>query len=141
VVDPAVQAAKTAAVTDAIRRIHEVLPASADALRSDRTAREIVILNLFVAIQECLSLATHWLADAGRAVPGSYAEVFQALADQGVIDRGLAGRLARAAGFRNLIAHQYGAIDTRRLFGVASSDLDDLLDFCRTLAREARDNP
>lgn len=140
-VDPAVQAAKTAAVTDAIRRIREVLPDSADALQADRTAREIVTLNLFVAIQESLSLATHWLADAGRTVPGSYADVFRALAVEGVIDHGLTGRLVRAAGFRNLIAHQYGALDTSRLFAVASSDLDDLLEFCRALARQARDNP
>jgi hypothetical protein len=31
--------------------------------------REVVILNLFVALQECLSLAAHWLADAGLDVP------------------------------------------------------------------------
>ena len=32
-----------------------------------------MILNLFVALQEePVSLATHWLADAGLDVPGSY---------------------------------------------------------------------
>lgn len=133
-VDETVQAAKIAALADAVRRIREVLPSSAADLETDRTAREVVVLNLFVAIQEALSLATHWLADQGRVTPGAYRDTFVALAEQGVIDAELAQRLARAAGFRNLIAHQYGALDTERVFAIASSDLDDLLELCRALA-------
>jgi uncharacterized protein YutE (UPF0331/DUF86 family) len=134
-VDETVQAAKTAAVLDAVRRIREVLPASVEDFRDDRTAREIVTLNLFVAIQECVDLASHWLADAGLSVPPTYGEVFRALADRGAIERSLAQRLAAATGLRNLIAHQYGTIDPSRLHDVAANRLDDLLDFCRELAR------
>ena len=83
-VDETVQAAKTAAVLDAVRRIREVLPATPEELRDDRTAREVVTLNLFVAIQESLDLAAHWLADAGLSVPGTYGEVFLALAERDV---------------------------------------------------------
>src|SRR5947209_20289246 len=119
--DEAVQAAKIAAIIDAVQRIREVLPASAEALRADRTAREIVVLNLFVAIQECLALATHWLADARWSVPGSYGDVFLALADHGVINRELAGRMVAAAGFRNLGGHQYGALHPRPRFAIAST--------------------
>jgi uncharacterized protein YutE (UPF0331/DUF86 family) len=136
VVDETVQAAKTAAVLDAVRRIREVLPASPEEFRENRTAREIVTLNLFVAIQECVDLASHWLADAGLSVPPTYREMFLALADRGAIGRPMAQRLAGAAGLRNLIAHQYGAIDPSRLHSVASAHLDDLVDFCRQLARK-----
>lgn len=37
---------------------------------SDRTAREVVTLNLFLALQESIALATHWLADEGWDVLG-----------------------------------------------------------------------
>lgn len=47
------------------------------------------------------------------------------LADQGVIDSELAGRLARAAGFQNLLIHQYADIDDKRVVGNLDS-LDDL---------------
>ncbi len=137
-VDEMVQAAKSAAIADAVRRIREVLPATAEGLREDRTAREIVTLNLFVAIQDCLALATHWLADEGWAVPGTYGEVFMVLAEHEVIDRELARRLVAASGLRNLIANQYGAIDTGRLHAIASESLDDLLELTRVLARRAR---
>ena len=98
-VDETVRAAKIAAIRDAVDRVREVLPSSAEDLVSDRTRREIVLLNLFVAIQESLALASHYLADAGRTVPGTYGEVFLALADAGMLPRDLAQRLAGAAGF------------------------------------------
>lgn len=139
VVDSALLAAKIAAARDATARVRAVLPASADAFIADRTAREVVTLNLFVAIQACLDLAAHWLADAGWDMPGTYADVFAALARHAVIPRELATRLAAASAFRNLVARQYGALDWRRVYALAASDLVDVDAFCATLADRARD--
>lgn len=137
VVDKALLAAKIAAVADALARIRSVLSPSADVFVADRTAREVVTLNLFVAIQACLDLATHWLADEGWEVPGSYGDAFAALATHGIIDPSLAARLAGAAAFRNLIAHQYGALDWRRVHALASSGPPDLEALCASLAERA----
>ena len=136
-VDRALLADRIATVRDATARIRSTLPGSVEALVADRTAREVVVLNLFVAIQACLDLATHWLADEGSAVPATYGDVFTALGDRGVLDRALAERLASASGFRNLIAHQYGALDWPRVYEIAGSDLGDLEALCATLARRA----
>jgi uncharacterized protein YutE (UPF0331/DUF86 family) len=137
VVDRAVLAEKIAAIRDAVARIREVLPSSSEELAADRTRREVVVLNLFVALQESLGLATHWLADEGLDVPQAYAEVFRRLGERGVLDPALAARLAAAAGLRNLIAHRYGALDWRRLHELATTRLEDLLAFCEVLARRA----
>lgn len=136
-VDRAVLAEKIAAIRDAVARIREVLPSSSEELAADRTRREVVVLNLFVALQESLGLATHWLADEGLDVPQAYAEVFRRLGERGVLDPALAARLAAAAGLRNLIAHRYGALDWRRLHELATTRLEDLLAFCEVLARRA----
>jgi uncharacterized protein YutE (UPF0331/DUF86 family) len=136
-VDKTLLARKLAAIRDAVARIREVLPGSADAFRADRTIREIVTLNLFVALQESLAVATHWLADEGWGVPERYGDVFVALADRQVLESQLADRLRAASGLRNLIADQYGAVDVDRIFAIASSELDDLLAFCQQLARQA----
>ena len=133
-VDRAVLSAKTAAIRDAVGRIRSVLPASVDEFLADRSTREIVTLNLFAALQDAIALATHWLADEGWEVPQQHGEAFASLATHGVIDAGLAARLRAAAGLRNLIAHRYSALDHRRLFATATSDLDDLLQFCAQLA-------
>lgn len=132
-VDKHLVGGKVGRITDAVQRLREFLPPTAEQFTSDRTATEIVVLNLFVAIQEVLSIATHLLADSGLAVPAEYAEVFAALGKHSIIDRALAQRLARAAKFRNLIAHQYAKIDPLLVYGVATHDVDDLLEFCRAV--------
>ena len=138
-VDRPLLARQVATVRDAVARIRSVLPPSSEAFAADRTAREVVILNLFVAIQACLDLAGHWLADEGWDVPQRYGEIFLALADHGVILRPLALRLVAASGLRNLVAHQYGAVEWARIYGTASSsDLDDLEAFCAALAAKVR---
>jgi uncharacterized protein YutE (UPF0331/DUF86 family) len=70
-------------------------------------------------------------------VPGTYGDVFAALAEHAVIARELADRLAAAAAFRHLVAHQYGALDWHRVHGLATSNLGDLEVFCATLAGQA----
>ncbi len=136
-VDKTVLAKKLAAVRDAVARIADVLPATPEEFRSDRTTREVVTLNLFLALQDCIGLATHWLADAGWDVPQSYGEVFTMLGERGVLDQELALRLRAAAGLRNLIAHQYGILDLDRIFEMATSKRGDLLAFCEQLAQKA----
>jgi len=60
-----------------------------------------------------------------------------ALATFAVTESG--GDLVGAAGLRNLIAHQYGAVDWGRLHAIASSpELDDLEAFCAALAAKLR---
>ena len=131
VVDRPLLAKQVATVRDAVARIRAMLPPSQEAFEGDRTAREVVVLNLFVAIQACLDLAAHWLADEGWDVPQRYGEIFLALADHGVIPRPLALRQVAATGFRNLVAHQYGALEWARLYATASSsELDHLEAFC-----------
>ncbi len=136
-VDRVLLASKIAGVRDAAARIRAVLPESRDEFIADRTAREVVVLNLFVALQHCMSLAVHWLSDQGLGVPQTYGEAFRQLGEQRVIPTELADRLMAASGFRNLIAHQYGALDWARVYALASDRLDDLLTFCDELARRA----
>ena len=51
---------------------------------------------------------------------------FPRLRDAGVIDAALAGRLVRAAGFRNVVAHAYERLDMRRVHDAALHGPADL---------------
>ncbi len=134
-VDATVVANKIAAIRDAVNRGRDILPSERETCRADRTAREVVILNVFVALQETVSVAAHWLADSGMSVPGSYREIFLELADRKRIPLALAQRLAAAASFRNLVAHRYAALDPARVYAIASDELGDLLEFCEIVSR------
>ena len=136
-VDRPLLASRVAAVRDAVARIRDVLPPDPAAFLADRTAREIVVLNLFVGVQECVALASHWLADEGWSVPSEYRALFRTLAEHGVIAAVLAERLGAAAGLRNLVAHRYGILDWERIYAIAEEDLEDLLAFCEALVTRA----
>ncbi|MBI5853108.1 MAG: DUF86 domain-containing protein [Planctomycetes bacterium] len=122
-------------IRDAVARIRQVLPADAEAFAADRTVREVVVLNLFVALQDCLSIATHRLAELRLDVPPAYRGVFTALGERGLVSRDLAHRLAAASGLRNLIAQRYGVLDLKRIHEIAYTQLDDLLAFCDEIER------
>jgi len=109
-VDRLVLAKKIAAVRDATQRVRDMLPAELATFERDRTIREVVVLNLFVALQGCLDLASHWYPTP-VGCPFELSGLFELLAtprchrpDE------LARRLVAASGFRNLVAHQYGAL-------------------------------
>ena len=133
-VDRAIAATRIAAIRDAVARIRQVMPADAATFAADRSTREIVALNLVVAIQDMIDLAAHRIADAGLIVPGTHRDLFAKLADERVIPAELAARLAAASGMRNLIVHQYGTVDWLRLFDAASAELGDLEAYCAALA-------
>jgi uncharacterized protein YutE (UPF0331/DUF86 family) len=134
VVDAALVAAKLAMIRDTVTRIGSVLPADLQSFQHNRTAREVVTLNLFVGIQECVSLASHVLADEGWGTPKTYGESFAMLAEHGVLSERLTARLRAAAGLRNLLAHQYGAVDVGRLYEFAATHRGDLTEFCSSIA-------
>lgn len=82
---------------------------------SDVKSRDLATFYLFLAIQECIDLAAHWVADAGWGSPEDAASTFDLLADHDVIDHELATQLRGAVGLRNRIAHGYASVDHARV--------------------------
>jgi uncharacterized protein YutE (UPF0331/DUF86 family) len=92
---------------------------------ADGDAQRLVLHALYVAVQACVDEAFEALRDRGLASPASYRESFLALAAAGVLTPDLAGRLARWAAFRNVLAHFYPVLDLGRVYA-AIQDLADL---------------
>jgi uncharacterized protein YutE (UPF0331/DUF86 family) len=101
-------------------------------------ASDAVLLHLWQAIQVVIDLAVSTCVAKGLGSPASYGDAFRKLADAQIIDRPLAERLARAAGFRNVVAHAYEALDMDRVFAAASRGPADLRAFLGVLARGAK---
>lgn len=121
-----VLARKIAAVRLRTARVRELLPATVDEFLSHRTEAEALILNLFLALQECSDLALHLVADLGLGVPGEPRAAFEILARSDVIPAPLSRSLSAAIGLRNRIAHEYAGLDLRKVYAAARDDLGDL---------------
>jgi uncharacterized protein YutE (UPF0331/DUF86 family) len=83
--------------------------------------------GLQLSIQICIDVAAHILASTGHKAPDRYQGLFTDLKREGLDER-LASDLARAAGLRNILVHDYLEIDDDIVWG-ALEHLDDLREF------------
>ena len=59
-----------------------------------------------------------------RSTRLSYADTFRRLADHGVYPRDFAERIARSAGLRNVLVHEYNDVDHRIVHGAIATALE-----------------
>lgn len=127
-------AAKLSDLSDYIQRVRDHLPDSSDHLRRDRDALDLVAFNLMLAVQTCVDIASHIIADEGWAAARKLAEGFERLEAHGVIDSSTAASLSRAVGLRNVVAHGYAGVDVDMVHDAATRGLTDLEAFARQTA-------
>lgn len=122
------------AVERHLSRVAARLPASAHDFEPATDASDAVILHLWQATQITIDMAMGACLAESLGTPASYAEAFRTLHRAGVIaDAALAERLARAAGFRNVIAHAYESLDMARVHHAATHGPADLRAFLALL--------
>jgi uncharacterized protein YutE (UPF0331/DUF86 family) len=128
-VDAAILAERTAAVQRHLRRVAERLPSDAADLRPATDRSDAVVLHLWQAVQVVIDVAVSSCVTLGLGSPATYGDAFRLLAAHDVIEPGLAERLVRAAGFRNVLVHAYAELDLARVHAAAVEGPDDLLAF------------
>jgi uncharacterized protein YutE (UPF0331/DUF86 family) len=109
-----------------LARVAACLPAHADDLKAMTDAGDAVVLHLGQATQITMDVAISTAVRLKLGTPRGYAHAFRMLAEGGVIAADLGDRLVRAAGFRNMVVHAYGALDMRRVWQAACNGPDDL---------------
>ena len=114
-----------------------LLAAPPDEFVADRKGRDLALFYLFLAIQESIDLAAHWVADEGWAPPDDAGSTFDVLADRGVIARPVADGLRAAAGLRNRIAHGYAMLDYRRVQEESRAGIRPVRQFLEAVASAA----
>lgn len=90
------------------------------------------------AVEACIDIAYHVAASEGWTPPESGRAAFASLAAHGKLAPDLAQRLGNAAALRNVLVHDYVAIDLDRLASVVPDDLGDLREFAQAAASELR---
>lgn len=116
---------KASYVRDAI----EVLASKRDSLsfeeyRDSREDRAVVERELQTAIEACIDIGEMLLRSRETAVPAANKDVFRRLESEGLLDDSTADRMARAAGLRNVLSHQYGTdIDDEAVYTSLQEEL------------------
>jgi uncharacterized protein YutE (UPF0331/DUF86 family) len=132
--DRAIVDQKIESLRRCLERVRSKLPDTVQALQSDPDAQDIVSLNLTRAVQLCIDLAAHWLAEHGNyPAPKTMGQTFDILAEAGMIEQALATRLKKAVGFRNIMVHSYDEIDWAIVHAIGNNHLDDFKAFARAI--------
>ena len=132
-----VVAAKVGRARACLNDAGPTLLGSRDAFVADPARRDLALFYLFLAIQECIDLAAHWVADAGWGEPDDAGSAFDVLAERGVIDVETATTLRAAAGLRNRIAHGYAMLDYARVHREAQPGIPALRAFLAAIVGAA----
>jgi uncharacterized protein YutE (UPF0331/DUF86 family) len=114
--------------------LDEIRDSGREAYDGDLRLRLATQRGLQLAIQVCIDIGVHLVAELELPMPPDYRGVFSALEAKG-LDAGLAARLGSAAGLRNVLVHDYLDLDENVIWG-SLSHLDDLRGFAAFAAQQ-----
>ena len=137
-VDKSIITAKMANIKKNLDRLKEKQGLSNEEFRANQDVQDIVLLNLQVAIQGCIDIASHIISDNNWGVPGSLAGLFDILTEKKVISEETKKIMRQMAGFRNLIVHEYAELDLDKVYFVFTDRLADFNNFLKEISIYAK---
>lgn len=115
------------------RELDEIVSSGRESYLADWRAQRAAERTLQLAIEVCIDLAEHLIADHRLPLPDTTAGAFETLRNATLLEPTLAGALVRMARFRNLLVHDYVRIDAARVFDIASTDVADIDRFAKAI--------
>jgi uncharacterized protein YutE (UPF0331/DUF86 family) len=94
--------------------------------------------SLQLASQAVVDIATHIITADFTSRVQDYRQAIRQLGQEGVLPAAFAERLAPIAGFRNILVHEYLAVDPARLYDVLIHGRQDLQEFCERISEYLR---
>lgn len=124
-VDKAIIQRKLASLLEYRNQLEEYSSISVDAYRADWKTQRIVERTLQMMIELCADIAGHIISDNCWRTPETYAETFRVLGEQELLTAELTTVMEKMAKFRNVVVHQYEAVDAEIVVLVLRKHLTD----------------
>jgi uncharacterized protein YutE (UPF0331/DUF86 family) len=136
-IKPEIVREKTTRAEGWLDDVESLLSRSAEEFLVDIQNWDLASFRLFLAIQECIDLSAHWIANAAWDFPNDASSAFDLLADHGAIDRDLAICLHGVVRLRDLISHGDFTEDRAHLQREYREGVASLRRFLAAVATEA----
>jgi uncharacterized protein YutE (UPF0331/DUF86 family) len=129
-------------INDKLKRLEENLRIlskikegySIDDIIADKVDEWGLRYGLFESIQIVIDIACSVVAEKNLGVPKNYSECITILITNKYLDKQLGEKIIRMVGLRNLLVHEYGVIDIRKLYEYLSH-IQDLKDFAYAVSK------
>ena len=90
---------------------------------------------LQLAIQTCMDIGNHILANIKSKTPEEYRDIFILLGENEVISVELADKMAPWAGLRNILVHDYLDINLEKIYRMLQNNLSDFSQFAGEISK------
>jgi len=115
------------------RRIEKKRPESAEELQDNFDLQDILSVNIERAVQICVDIGTHIIANSEFPAPTSLGETFEILEEMKILDSKIANQMKKAVGFRNIAVHAYRKINWDIVFHISHEGLEDFKAFAKRI--------
>jgi uncharacterized protein YutE (UPF0331/DUF86 family) len=95
-------------------------------LKENKVQRRYLERTLQIAVEACLDIGNHIIADLQLREPEDYKDIMAVLSEAGYLPQNRLNRFKRMAQFRNVVVHDYARIDPEILLGILHKNLADL---------------
>jgi uncharacterized protein YutE (UPF0331/DUF86 family) len=129
VVDGDLLRRKLTELAEYVTQVSEYRDLTVERYRADWKTQRIVERTLQIAIEACLDIASHVLADRSLRAPSTYGETFEILVEAGLMSPGLGQVMVEMTGFRNVIVHEYARVDAEVVVRILRDHLEDFRRF------------
>lgn len=124
---------KTRLLAEYIADLEEQQHLSLAQLRDNKLLRRYVERTLHLAVEACLGIGSHLIADLRLREPEDYKDIMVVLTENGILPKEKLEQYKKMAQFRNVIVHDYARVDPEILIGILKKNLGDLTLFAQTI--------
>ncbi len=109
--------------------LRQVVPGSYAKYRDSVEKRRATERLLPIAVESVLDVCGLFVSGLRLGLPAEEDDLFEKMETAGLISSTMGGTLRSMKGFRNLLVHEYGAVDDAVVYKVATTRTADLLAF------------
>lgn len=131
--NPDIMARFIGEIRKALNRLKTLRQLSLEAFLENPDKIDSAKYNLIIAIESAIDLCNHLISYNGFRAPQDYADTFEVLKEQGILDEFLTRRLKAMARFRNRLVHLYWEVDSQTLYRILRDNLEDFLLFLKKI--------
>lgn len=126
---------KVAIVERCLLRIETEYLGHEDEFATNYTRQDSIILNLQRVCEASIDIAMHLVRIHKLGIPQESREVFDMLAENGMLEPDLRDRLKAMVGFRNIAVHDYRKLNLEIVRNVVTMHLGDFRNFTSAVLR------
>jgi len=124
---------KTVQSERALGRIAGHIGRNTAVFSADYDAQDIVYRNFQIAVQNCVDIANHIIAEKNFEIPRTMGESFDILNRHGIITAAMAEELRNMTVLQNIIVHDYTRIKIGKAYPLLKNSLKTLPKFCHSI--------